>query len=61
MDNKTSKSLDLGKEIPGISLAINPSSTLAAVGLADGKILLVDLFGMHVIITLTGHQGPVEQ
>jgi WD40 repeat protein len=60
IDNKTMKSLDLGKEIPGISLAINPSSTLVAVGLADGKILLVDLKEMHVLSTLTGNRGPVE-
>jgi WD40 repeat protein len=54
------QSMELGKEIPGISLAINPSSTLVAVGLADGKILLVDLKEMRVLSTLTGHRGPVE-
>jgi WD40 repeat protein len=59
-DDQLTKSLELGKEVPGISLAINPTSTLVAVGLADGKILLVDLEEMRVLATLSGHRGAIE-
>jgi WD40 repeat protein len=51
--------IDLGEEVPGVSLAFNPASTLVAVGFADGTIQLIDLENLKLISTLTGHQDAV--
>jgi WD40 repeat protein len=42
------------------SLALSPDYSLAAVGLKDGSIQLVDLQGMQVVATLSGHRGSVD-
>jgi WD40 repeat protein len=42
------------------SLALSPDHLLAAVGMEDGSIQLVDLQRMQVIATLTGHRGTVQ-
>jgi WD40 repeat protein len=54
-----SKTLDFEDAVP-LSLAVNPTGTLIAVGRADGQICIVDFDKMTVIATLTGHRGPVN-
>ena len=54
------KSLQLEDGISSISLTVNPSGTLVAIGQVDGNILLVDLTEQEILTKLTGHHGAVQ-
>jgi WD40 repeat protein len=52
-------------DLPGLeevasSLALSADGTLAAVGLANGKVQLIDLAERKVVRSLEGHVGPVR-
>jgi len=59
----TGKLIDRIDLIPGAkstSLAIDPSGRLAAVGMDDGHILLVDMETSRILSQIEGHAGKVD-
>jgi WD40 repeat protein len=55
---QVTKTLEFEASLP-LSLAFNPTSTLVAIGLSDGGIVLVDVDTLEVLTTIQAHAGPV--
>ncbi|MEW5869817.1 MAG: hypothetical protein AB1894_11120 [Chloroflexota bacterium] len=55
------KTISFSEDVSPAGLAISPDAWLIAVGLADGKILLIETNTFQIIATLNGHLGSVSR
>ncbi len=54
------RSLPFTNYSDALSLALSPDAQLVAVGLEEGKILLIDVESFKIVLELEGHKGAVE-